>query len=195
MKKRICWLIFSFCSIFVSVSAQDNLLKNPNADLDVEHWKAEQNATVEDVSGGNRIFVVRNKGSFRQTVELPEKSVGQYALLIGRGASERINADGAITGLPYLYGYLLSSDRPDGKQINTYLTGQKLLGRAQTENEWVVMFGVFQVPKETVAARIFLSQAERRGVPQNGSAARFDEVGLYLFETEKAALNFVERYE
>lgn len=187
--------VFSFCSTFVSISAQDNLLKNPTADLGGEHWKSEQNAAVEETSDGNRIFVVRNQGSFRQTVELPEKSDGKYILLIGRGASERVNADSAITGLPYLYGYLLNSDRPDGKQINTYLTEQKLLGRAQNENEWVVMYGVFQVPKETVAARIFLNQAERRGVPQNGSAALFDEIGLYLFDTEKEALGFAKRYE
>jgi hypothetical protein len=31
----------------------------------------------------------------------------------------------------------------------------------------------------------FLDQSEAKGVTQNGSAARFDDVGLYLFDTKK----------
>ena len=31
---------------------------------------------------------------------MPADAAGQYAVLMGRGSSERINADGAITGLP-----------------------------------------------------------------------------------------------
>jgi len=36
-----------------------------------------------------------------------------------------------------------------------------------------------------------MKQAERKGLPHNGSAARFDDVGLYLFPTEQAARSFV----
>ncbi len=65
----------------------------------------------------------------------------------------------------------------------------------QNDTEWTIMYGIFQVPKGTVAAQIFLHQAERRDFPQNGSAARFDDIGFYLFETKNDALNFVKQYE
>jgi len=53
------------------------------------------------------------------------------------------------------------------------------------------MWGIFRVPDGTGAVRFFLNQALRNSVPHNGSAARFDDVGLYLFPTEKAARSFV----
>lgn len=194
MKGLVFLLLILFCSS-VFINAQDNLLKNPTADSGFEDWKINGYALVERTPDGNSFFVVRDKGSFTQDVELTDKSVGKYILLIGRGSSERVNDDGAITGLPYLYGYLINSTTPTGGRINTYLTGQKLRGDVRNNNNWVIMYGVFQVPTGTVNARIFLNQAERRGVPQNGSAARFDDVGLYLFETEKDALDFAKKYE
>ena len=39
---------------------------------------------------------------------LPTGAVGQYVVMIGRAASERINSDGAITGLPSLYGFMMN---------------------------------------------------------------------------------------
>lgn len=42
--------------------------------------------------------------------------------------------------------------------------------------------------------RFFLNQASRRGLPHNGSAARFDTVGLYLFPKKEDALAFVDAY-
>jgi hypothetical protein len=40
--------------------------------------------------------------------------------------------------------------------------------------------------------RLFLNQAERMGVPQNGSAARFDNLGLYLLPTMAEAMRLVQ---
>jgi hypothetical protein len=39
-----------------------------------------------------------------------------------------------------------------------------------------------------------MSLAERRGVPQNGSAGRFDDVGVVLFPTLSEARAFVEKH-
>ena len=126
---------------------------------------------------------------------MTESDIGKFALFIGRGASERVNPDGAITGLPYLYGYMMNPGEPSGGRIYAYLQGQKMRGDAQVKDEWVTMSGIFQVPKGTGRIRFFLNQAERRGVPHNDSAARFDNVGLYLFETEEDALQFVRAYK
>jgi hypothetical protein len=182
----ICLLL-----IATTVRAQTNLLLNPNADSKAENWRVSGQATVEEFNG-DKVFVVRNKGEFVQDVNLTQSDIGKFALLIGRGSSERINDDGAITGLPYLYGYMMDSSNPRGSRIYAYLQGQQMRARASYQDEWVTMFGIFRVPEGTGAIRFFLSQAERKNVLQNGSAARFDNVGLYLFETEEDALKFVK---
>ena len=170
-----------------------NLLQNPNADAEAQHWRATGQATVEACAGGGPCFVVRNGGSFYQDVILPEDAAGRYAVLNGRGSSERINPDGAITGLPALYGYMFEQKGPNGGRVLDYLQGQNLLGSARNADEWVNMWGVFRVPEGTKMIRFFLNQAERGGVPHNGSAARFDDVGLYLFSTKEEAQAFVGR--
>ncbi len=58
-------------------------------------------------------------------------------------------------------------------------------------NEWVQLSGIFKVPEGANTIRFLLRQAERKGVPHNGSAARFDDLGLYLFATKEEAESFV----
>lgn len=171
-----------------------NLLQNPNADEGANSWRAYGDATVEQTDDGNWRFAVRNKGHFFQDVTLPDGSAGKYALLIGRVASERINTDGAITGLPCLYGLMMESASQTGGRIDSYLQGQRMRCWAKNANEWVTVWGVFEIPAGTGAIRFFLNQAERKDVPQNGSAARFDDLGLYLFRTEEEAKAFVTTY-
>jgi len=174
----------------ISVRAQtSNLLRNPNADESGRYWRAFGNATVEEATGS---FIVRNGGYFVQDVAIPESAVGEFAVLIGRASSERINSDGAITGLPYLYGYMMNPGDPSGGRIYAYLQGQNMRSAAKVENEWAYLWGIFQVPVGTGRVRFFLNQAERKGVPHNGSAARFDDLGFYLFPTEGEARAFVE---
>ena len=173
----------------------DNLLLNPKANDGTNNWRTFGNAKVEQSDDGDWRFVVRNNGHFFQDVHLPEDAAGKYALLIGRVSSERIDPDGAITGLPSLYGYMMDGANPRGGRILSYLQGQQMLRRAGTVNEWVTAWGIFEVPDGTHAIRFFLSQAERKDVPQNGSAARFDDLGLYLFSTEGEAKAFAQAYK
>src|SRR5215213_1702983 len=166
-----------------------NLLLNPDADLGARSWRAVGKATVEVTTENNFCYVVRKGGSFFQDVELPDDA-GQYAVFVGRGATERINDGGAITGLPYLYGYMLAENKPDGGRILAYLQGQQMLARPGMQYEWVNMRGIFKVPEKTKRIRFFLNQALRSGVPHNGSAARFDNLGLYIFSTKEEAEAF-----
>jgi hypothetical protein len=182
--------------ITIFANAQtDNLLLNPKANDGTNSWRTFGNAQVEQFDDGDWRFVVRNNGHFFQDVQLPEDAAGKYALLIGRVSSERIDPDGAITGLPSLYGYMMDGANPRGGRILSYLQGQQMLCRAGTVNEWVTAWGIFEVPDGTHAIRFFLSQAERKDVPQNGSAARFDDLGLYLFSTEGEAKAFAQAYK
>ena len=178
-----------------STSAQtNNLLQNPNADEGARFWRIYGDAKVEQTSDGNWRFAVRSKGSFLQKVTLPDDSVGKYALLIGRASSERVNSDGAITGLPYLYGYMMERADQSVGRIHSYLQGQQMLCWARKANQWVTVWGMFEVPPGTGVIQFFLNQAERKGVPQNGSAAWFDDLGLYLFSTEEEGKAFVQAY-
>jgi len=187
-------LFLFLCLAAIPASAQtENLLQNPNADLEAQHWRAFGQATVEEVNG-NRCFVVRNGGYFIQDVILREDAVGQFAVFIGRGSSERINPDGAITGLPYLYGYMMAPGEPNGGRIFAYLQGQQMRSSATSVGQWVKMWGIFRVPEGTGRIRFFLNQALRRGVPHNGSAACFDDLGLHLFSTKEKAEAFVSGY-
>ena len=97
--------------------------------------------------------------------------------------------------MPYLYGYMMDSSDLRSGRIYAYLQGQQMLARPPQQNEWVTMYGIFKVPEKTGAISFFLNQAERKDVPQNGSAARFDNLGLYLFDAEKEALQFIKAYK
>ena len=192
-----CTMLMLWLALATNLSSAqtNNLLQNPNADEGATHWRAFRAATVEQTSEGNPQFVVRNGGYFIQDVKLPEGAVGKFALLIGRVSSERINADGAITGLPSLHGEMMEYVSPRGGRILAYLGDQQMLCAARKENEWVAAWGIFQVPAGTVAITFSLNQAERKDVPQNGSAARFDDLGLYLFDSELEAHAFVKAYK
>ena len=185
-------ILLTLLNVSVSAQAQSrNLLQNPNADQGVALWRTNGEAGVETTSDGDSCFVVRNGGSFIQDVQLPDDAAGQYAVLVGRGSSERIEQNGVITGLPSLYGYMMQQGLPSGGRILQYLQGQQMLARPNMRDVWVNMSGIFKVPENTKRIRFFLNQAERQGVPHNGSAARFDNLGLYLFATKEEAEAFL----
>jgi hypothetical protein len=165
-----------------------NLLLNSDATENATHWIPSGNAIVESAAGHDRCFSLRNQGLFHQDVILPPEAEGKYAVLLGLASSERINPDEAINGLPHLYGYMLN----DALQIIAYLQGQQMQGSEKVPNKWGPVYGIFMVPPGTTRMRYFLNQAERRGVPQNGSAARFDDLGLYLLPTMPEAMRFVQ---
>jgi hypothetical protein len=196
-KRFLAWmtLILSFTLTASLTNGQSrNLLQNPNADQEAEHWQTMGEATVEMTTDSNLCFVVRNGGYFYQDVTLPKHAAGQYAVLIGRGSSERIDPGGAITGRPYLYGYMMEDGPSSSGRILEYLQGQQMRSSARFRDEWSDMWGVFQVPEGTQKVRFFLNQALSRDLPHNGSAARFDSVGLYLFPKKKEALDFVQQF-
>lgn len=169
---------------------QKNLLGNPNASQHDQFWKTKGEVSIEARAPGDPCFVIRYAAMFWQDAPIPE-STDRFALLIGRVSSERINPDEGITGLPYLYGYFVNSK--DDHRFNGYLQGDSMRCAAKQKDEWAPVYGVFKIPPETGAIRFFLQQASGRDA-QTGSAARFDDLGIFLFDTEADATSFVERY-
>jgi WD40 repeat protein len=175
----------------VKIDGHLNLIKYPDSRQFTRHWNTkgevslEKDAEEED----NYNFVIRYNGIVWQDVLI--NAEGRYALLISWASSERVNPDGDQTGLPYLYGYMLN--KSDRNKINEYLQGQQMMLKTDTVNEWRIIYGIFQVPPETGAIRLFLQQADGR-LPQNGSVARFDEPGIFLFDTREQAEAFAKNY-
>jgi hypothetical protein len=171
-------------------SASGNLLVNGDARRGVDGWTPRGLATVETFLGVSS-FTVRYKGSFFQEIQLTDRAVGTFAVLLAKGQSDRINADGAITGLPYLYASVATDDR---KRIIAYWQGQNMLARPEYSTQWVPMSGVFQVPLGARFIYVQLNQAERKDLPQDGSAARFADVQFHLFATEAEAKAFAKQH-
>jgi WD40 repeat protein len=174
----------------MEVEGKKNLVKNPYGNQNTQFWKTKGEASIEEDDEGNPYFVIKYKGMFWQDVRIPG-ATGRWALLIALSSSERINKDDDITGLPYLYGYMVNSK--DKNRFNAYLSGQSMRHSVMEPDKWGVIWGVFQVPGETGSIRFFLQQADG-STAQTGSAARFDDPGVYLFDTQKEARAFAENY-
>src|SRR4249920_872928 len=99
-----------------------NMLVNGDAAGGTGGWLARGAATTERIQGMT-CFAVRSAGSFQQEVSLPADAVGKYVALVGKGQADRVNSDGSITGLPYLYGMVIAADR---KHLLAYWQGQQL---------------------------------------------------------------------
>ena len=168
-----------------------NMLVNGDAAGGTSGWRTQGSAITERIRGIT-CFTVRSKGSFYQDVNLPANTVGMFAAVVAKGQADRINADGSITGLPYLYGKVATADR---RHFLAYWQGQQLLGRPEGPAQWVTMSAVFSVPYGAAAVLFELKQAERKDSPQNGSAARFSDVRLVLFPTEEAARDYIAGYK
>jgi hypothetical protein len=57
----------------------------------------------------------------------------------------------------------------------------------QLQSACAAGYGVFQIVPESGRVRLLLNQGESARVPQNGSAARFRDLGLYLFDSAEEA--------
>lgn len=169
----------------LDLGAYKNLLNGVN-------WTANGETSIEQAKD-RAVYAVRNKGSFSQNTELPANSGGKFVLFIGRCSSERVDPKG-ITGLPYLYGFLTTRDA-GGHEASQPLQGHSMSCDPGETDRWATNWGIFQLPSNSVTVRVDMNQAERLGLPQNGSAARFADVGMYLFKSESEAREFVLAYD
>lgn len=170
------------------LNASPNLLSRPDVSKRIGGWKASGEALIEKATTGP-IFIVRNGASFSQDIAIPKNSEGKFLLLISRCSSERL--DGVnITGLPSLYGRWMSR----ATMLDQPLQGHRTLCELGEANSWATSWGVFKIPTAATSVNLNLNQAEGKGFPQNGSSARFSNVGLYIFDTEADARKFVNAF-
>lgn len=190
-------------SLLTGVAAQQlpppNLVENGDARGGAAGWQRERGAlrpaakidadAYVETRDGAPCFVMRNQAAWIQHVRLHDDSEGKFLLIIGRGSSERVHADGNITGLPYLWARVLNDARPSNANV---FQGMSL--RAKSPDEWETIHGIFRMPSGVRGITLRLGQAERRGTPQNGSAARITDVEMRLFDTPAEADAYVALY-
>lgn len=175
-------------TVISSIQGPRNLVDNSAADRGTDAWRPEGTAVVEEFNG-NRCFVVRNGGRLRQKVTLPADAAGKFVLFIAHVSGERVASD--ITDRPYLYGLTFSVD---GRHILLHNQAETMRSNAERVDQWTKAWGVFPVPDHSAAIWYQLGQGRRNGSPHTGSAARFDDVGLFVFDTRSEAEAFVSRY-
>ena len=65
---------------------------------------------------------------------------------------------------------------------------------AKAPGEWGVVWGAFRIPPGTGSLRLVLGQAAG-SAPHDGSAAWFDDVGVFLFDSDEEARAAVPVFE
>ncbi len=189
LSSRIFSLVFVFAlmgqlvgPVAVEAATSSNLVVN--------NWSL--SGQVERV--GQDLFTLRETGSTRATAfqNIPVSSDnGKRVLLISYTYTDRTNANGDITGLPYLYGYAM---RTDGK-IDSYLQGKALRHSIDSPGRWVVTYKTFSVPSTTSNLRLFLNQASRRGTVKDGRSASFYRPGVFVANTDRELRAIVSDYQ
>jgi hypothetical protein len=173
-----------------------NVLNGPNADADLEYWITAGNTVVEEVDG-DPCFVIRDGGYFTQEIVLSDNTDGQFAVLTGLVSSKRSNTNGTITGMPYIYGYMMEAEDLDSgatTPIHSFLQVLDYRYDIKSESDWLSISGIFPVPEDTGRIMVFLKQAKQRGIAYNNSESRFDNLGVYLFSSAEEAKAFVDEY-
>jgi len=181
-----------------SASGQtNNLLKNANGDEGLQSWRVFGNATVSDCPGSGKCFSINQDAFIFQDITVSESAAGMFAVLISFASIETNSGgvSGGVLGHPYLHGYFMNSGDPKKAAILANLSGQEMSSPPTANGEWVRQHGVFKVPGQAGAIRIFL----RSGCPKTASSAtcisHFRAPGIFLFSTEDEAKAFANAYQ
>lgn len=163
------------------VSMGGNLVKGADGrNVDVYWTRQGDAAVVEREPRPDFMFEVRDKGDFFQDVTLPAGA--RFAMLISKASYERMLPEDVITDKPYLYGYMMR--RGSENDIDDYLQGERMRGYIPVPGIWTILAGLFEIPETSDRIRLFLGQASRNGVPNDGSAAWFYRPRIYAFDKE-----------
>jgi WD40 repeat protein len=177
----------------VHVLSQTNYLNNPNANQHQQFWKASGEAAIEECGPGNPCFATRWDGQLVGTAELPADATGKYMLLIGSAAAERAHEkSGDQTGEAYIHGYGESLD--PNLVLGKHYSARTLQTDTRYANTWSTIWGVFEVGEGIRKINFEIRQSDGRSA-KTGSASRFDDLGVFLFDTAQQAESFVSHYE
>ncbi len=177
----------------VSLLGRTNYLDNPSADQQQQFWRSSGDARVEECAPLDPCFVTRWDGQLVGSAELPADAAGKAMLLIGTASAERVRARADDqTGEAYIHGYgeSLEPSRVRGRHYGAHT----LQTQTRRPGQWSTIWGVFEVGEGIRKIHFEIRQSDGRS-PKDGSATRFDDLGVYLFDSPAEAEAFVARYE
>ncbi|MFH1253420.1 MAG: hypothetical protein V1664_03780 [Candidatus Uhrbacteria bacterium] len=191
--------IISLLGLFLMVSGPASALAHVSIDTDeknyapmVGNWEEYGNVNVTD-DGRVRITQKGSQsGHLFTDVNIPNND--DYLVFVSYTRAENpypnfSNGTENITGLPYLYAYLLD----DGKIIE-YVSETSMRQSAAVGKTWQVTYGIVYVPSNSESMRLFLKQALNSNVTPDGRTAVFYKPGLYFADSYSEAYDVVEAY-
>jgi len=163
-----------------------NLIEDPKADNGGVGWHFSSPDAY--ISGtGDPAFTVRNDASIQQTVDLRD-TPGSFIVLMAFSATETISP----SGMGRVHGQVL--DVNDPLLIIADLVSPDLESHSVTPNQWVVLADCFPMPPGAGLVEIFLENTEDPLVPFDGSNTWFDDIELWVMETEQDAIDLINAY-
>jgi hypothetical protein len=185
-------LVLSWMLAAPQVGSPENLLINPDASQDTKGWQLYMGASLASCEERNRCFVVKERAGFVQKFPLPDNSAGQFVLMIGFAKAERVDPNAGITDRPVLH---VTFENADASRI---LYTKRMVGNAvhtaESPSEWQRIWSAYQIPDGATAGSLRLGLGSRQGIPHDGSAGRFDDLGVFIFRSEADARAFVTGY-
>ena len=165
----------------------ENLIVNGDAENNGVGWHfSSADATVR-FEGGNPTFSVRNDASISQSVDI-RGIPGSYAVLIVMTAAETIGP----TGMGTIHGAFLDEGNP--QSVLGHLASNDLVSAAPIPIMTFILADYFPIPSGTGQIDVFLENTEVAGVPHDGSLTWFDDVELWIVETEQDAIDVIHAY-
>ncbi len=164
----------------------ENLIENSKAGDPTGWYFSSADAFIH---GGtpDPAFGIRNHGFIRQTVDVREIP-GEYAVLMAFTATETI----APTGMGQMRGAFLDIEHPQlviGDMLTIGLVSQSV-----TPLEWVVIADYFLMPTGTGEIEVYLENTFDMVTPPDGTITWFDDVELWIVETEQEAQDLIAGY-
>ncbi len=197
-------IVSAFSLVFLLAGIVPTAQASTRSDIDTNEknyapvtsdWTEYGNA---DVKGDGRVELTSNgshDGYVYEDVSIPSRHEGEYALFISFTRAEDprsplSNGNENIAGLPYLYAYDLDEDGG----INEYVTDSTMRQHASAGTGWKVAYGIQQISDDTDSMRLFLKQASRNGVTDDGRSAWFYDPGLFIVNDLGDASDVIEAY-
>lgn len=136
---------------------------------------------------GNPAFTSRN-GAYIDQVVLLSDQPGSLAVLVGITASQTVVAG----QMGYMVGHF--NDIDDPSLVITPFDLPTLKSQSTTPNEWVVLSGYLPISPRAGSLRVFLDVVEDLNAPQDAPLTWFDDIGLFIVDTEQEAIDIIDDY-
>jgi len=166
----------------------ENLIKNGDAENNGLGWNfSSPDATVHSASG-NPAFAIRNDATLRQTIDIGNP-LGGYAVVMAMTATETLGP----TGMGMIWGDFM--DAVDPQLVIGGLFSHNLYSTAVVPGQWVLLTAYVPIPLNAGQIMLCMANTEMPGVPHDGAWTWFDDIELWIVETEQEAIQLINDYK